>query len=164
MANRSERAEAVRVLLRGARHGLLSTLGLEPAGFPYGSLVPVASTSGGEPLLLVSHLAQHTKNLAADPRASLLVLEPSAGDPQQAARATLIGNARRLSGADGAAARERFLARHPDAAMYFELNFQLWALAPLEARYVGGFGAAAWVSGAEVLGGEEAGRPGPSAG
>jgi putative heme iron utilization protein len=152
MANRSERAEAVRKLLREARHGLLSTHGLEPAGFPYGSLVPVAPGSGGEPIVLISHLAQHTKNLVADARASLLLLEPTADDPQQAARATLIGTSRRLGGAEEAAARDRFLASHPDAARYFELSFQLWALAPLEARTIGGFGAAAWVSGSELTG------------
>lgn len=152
MANRSERAEAVRKLVREARHGLLSTSGLEPAGFPYGSLVPVASTASGEPVVLISHLAQHTKNLAADPRASLLVLEPTDGDPQQAPRASVIGPFRLLQGADEAAAKARFLALHPASAMYFDLNFQLWALAPVEARYIGGFGAAAWVSGSELTG------------
>jgi putative heme iron utilization protein len=152
MATRSERAEAVRALVREARHGLLSTAGLEPAGFPYGSLVPLAATEEGLPLLLVSHLAQHTKNLVVDGRSSLLVLEPTAGDPQQAARATLLGTARRLEGAEEAQAKARFLAVHPDAERYFELNFQLWALTPVEARYVGGFGAAAWVSGSELVG------------
>lgn len=152
MTRRSERAEAVRALVQAARHGLLSTHGLEPVGFPYGSLVPVAVSAGGEPLLLISHLAQHTKNLAADPRGSLLLLEPTNDDPQQAARATLLGTARRLTGAEEAAGRERYLAVHADAARYFDLAFQLWALAPLEARYVGGFGAAAWVSGSELVG------------
>lgn len=152
MATRSERAEAVRRLVREARHGLLSTSGLEPAGYPYGSLVPVAASAEGEPLLLVSHLAQHTKNLVADPRAALLLLEPTGGDPQQAPRATVIGTARRLTGAEEAGARARYLAVHPEGATYLELAFQLWALAPVEARYVGGFGAAAWVSGAELTG------------
>jgi putative heme iron utilization protein len=152
MANRSERAEAVRTLVREASHGLLSTSGLEPAGFPYGSLVPLAATAAGEPLLLVSHLAQHTKNLVADPRASLLVLAKGDGDPQQAARAAVLGQVRRLEGAEEAEARARFLAAHAEAAPYFDLNFQLWALAPVEARYIGGFGAAAWVSGAELVG------------
>ena len=152
MATRSERAEAVRKLLREAKHGLLSTHGLEPAGIPYGSLVPVAATEEGLPVLLVSRLAQHTKNLVVDGRASLLVLEPTAGDPQQAARATLLGTARRLAGAEEVEARARFLAVHPEAGRYFDLAFQLWAIAPAEARYVGGFGAAAWVSGSELVG------------
>jgi heme iron utilization protein len=152
MATRSERAEAVRKLVREAKFGLLSTHGLEPAGIPYGSLVPVASTEEGEPVLLVSHLAQHAKNLVADGRASLLVLEPTQGDPQQAARASLLGMTRRLEGPGEAKARARYLAVHPDAEKYFDLNFQLWALAPVEARYIAGFGAAAWVSGSELVG------------
>jgi putative heme iron utilization protein len=152
MSTRSERAEAVRGLVRQARHGLLSTHGLEPAGFPYGSLVPLATLAEGEPLMLLSHLAQHTRNLAADPRASLLVLEPTDGDPQQAPRATLLGTARRLQGAEEAQARARYLSVHPDAGRYLDLDFQLWALRPEEARYVGGFGAAAWVSGSEIVG------------
>ena len=152
MTARSERAEAVRKLVREAKHGLLSTHGLEPAGIPYGSLVPVAVTEEGLPVLLVSTLAQHTKNLVVDGRASLLVLEPTAGDPQQAARATLLGTARRLGGEEEAAAAARYLAVHPDAERYFDLDFTLWALTPTEARYVGGFGAAAWVSGSELLG------------
>jgi putative heme iron utilization protein len=152
MTARSERAEAVRALIREARQGLLSTNGLEPAGFPYGSLVPVAATAGGEPLLLVSHLAQHAKNLVADGRASLLLQAATAGDPQQGARASVLGTARRLEGAEEVEARARYLTVHPDAARYFDLAFQLWALAPVEARYVGGFGAAAWVSGSELTG------------
>jgi heme iron utilization protein len=151
MTTRSERAEAVRALAREARHGLLSTHGLEPAGFPYGSLVPCATTEAGEPLLLISPLAQHTKNLAADPRASLLLTRPTADDPLQAPRATLLGPARRLDGPSEGPARARYLSVHPEAGRYFELGFELWALRPVEARYVGGFGAAAWVSGAELV-------------
>lgn len=145
-------AQAVRTLVREARHGLLSTAGLEPAGFPYGSLVPVASTADGEPLFLVSQLAQHTKNLVAEPRCSLLLLQATGGDPQQAPRATVLGTARRLEGAAEAAARARWLEAHPGAAMYFDLDFRLWALAPVEARAIRGFGAAAWVPGAELVG------------
>jgi putative heme iron utilization protein len=152
MSGRSERAEAVRALLAGARHAVLSTHGLEPAGYPYGSLVPVATTARGEPLLLVSRLAQHTRNLTADGRASLLVTaDAGAGDPQQAARATVLGTSRRLEGPEAQLARARYLEAHPAAEMYFGLDFDLWVLAPVEARYVGGFGAAAWVSGSELI-------------
>lgn len=152
MAVRSERAETVRKLLGEARHGLLSTSGLEPAGYPYGSLVQLSSTGEGEPLFLIAHLAQHAKNLVADPRSSVLIQAPTDGDPLQGARATLIGDARRLEGEAAEAGRGRFLARHPDAGMYFDLGFQLWALRPVEARFIGGFGAALWIGGAELLG------------
>lgn len=152
MAGRSGNAEAVRTLLRSARHGLLSTAGLEPAGFPYGSLVQLAATSEGEPLFLISPLAQHTKNLEADPRASVFLASSGAGDPMQEPRASLIGTARALEGEAATAARERFLTVHPEAELYLGLGFRFWALRPLEARYVGGFGAAAWVAGEELLG------------
>jgi len=151
MSGRSERAEAVRALAQEARYGLLATHGLEPAGIPYGSLVPCATNAAGEPLVLISHLAQHTKNLVVDQRASILLARPTDGDPQESPRATLLGTARRLEGEAEAAARARYLAVHPDAGMYFDLNFELWALRPEEARYVGGFGAAAWVAGSELV-------------
>jgi putative heme iron utilization protein len=152
MAGRSEQAKAVRTLLMGARHGLLSTAGLEPAGFPYGSLVQLSATSEGEPLFLISPLAQHTRNLGADPRASVLVASPAAADPMQEPRATIIGEARQLEGEAESAARDRFFRVHPEAELYLGMGFKFWALRPVEARYVGGFGAAAWVSGEELLG------------
>jgi putative heme iron utilization protein len=152
MPNRSERADAVRKLVSDARHGLLSTHGLEPAGYPYGSLVQLSATVAGEPVFLISPLAQHTKNLEADPRASVFVAAPGEGDPMQAPRAAILGTVRRLEGVADADARARFTEAHPDAAMYFDLGFQLWALRPVEARYIGGFGAAAWVSAEDLLG------------
>jgi putative heme iron utilization protein len=153
MAGRSENGEATRTLLRAARYGLLSTAGLEPAGFPYGSFVQLASTSEGEPLFLISPLAQHTRNLEADPRASVFVTSAGDGDPMQLPRAALIGPARPLEGEAAVAAQETFLRVHPDAELYLGLGFKFWALRPQEARYVGGFGAAAWVPGEELLGG-----------
>lgn len=152
MAERSENGEAVRTLLRAARHGLLSTVGLEPAGFPYGSLVQLAATPEGEPLFLISPLAQHTRNLEADPRASLLVTSTGDGDPMQEPRASLIGTARPLEGEAAGVARDRFLLVHPEAELYLGMGFRFWALRPQEARYVGGFGAAARVPGGELVG------------
>ena len=152
MAGRSENGEAVRTLLRAARHGLLSTAGLEPSGFPYGSLVQLAATPEGEPLFLISPLAQHTRNLEADPRASVFVTSAVGGDPMQEPRAALIGTARPLDGEAAGAARDGFLRVHPEAELYLGLGFRFWALRPQEARYVGGFGAAAWVPGEELLG------------
>lgn len=152
MAGRSKQGEAVRTLARAARHGLLSTAGLEPAGFPYGSLVQLATTPEGEPLLLISPLAQHTRNLEADPRASVLVASTGGGDPMQEPRASLIGTARLLEGEAAVAARDRFLRVHPEAELFLGMGFRFWALRPREARYIGGFGAAAQVPGEELLG------------
>lgn len=150
---RSERADAIRRLLFEARHGVLSTIGTRPAGFPYGSLVPFAQASHGEPLLLLSGLAQHTRNLRSDPRTCLLVAAPGApgDDPQQAPRVSLIGTALEIGGAEAEDGRARFLQRHPRAGALLSLDFTLWRLGVTEARYVGGFAQAAWVPGAELL-------------
>ena len=152
MAGRSEQGEAVRKLLRAARHGLLSTTGLEPDGFPYGSLVQLATSPAGEPLFLISPLAQHTRNLEADARASVLVASSGGGDPMQEPRATVIGTARQLQGDEARDAQARFLRLHPEAELFLGMGFRFWALAPKEARFIGGFGAAAWVAGEELLG------------
>jgi hypothetical protein len=146
-----ERADAVRRLLFEGRFGVLSTISLKPEGYPFGSLVPFAQGARGAPTLLLSAVAQHTRNLRADPRASLLVLQPGADDPQQAPRASLRGRAVPLEGAEAADGAARFLQRHPRSGAYFALDFSLWRLDIAEVRYVGGFAQAAWVSGSEVL-------------
>src|SRR5512144_1141567 len=139
-AARTERADAVRKLLFEGRYGTLSTLSTRPEGFPFGSLVPFAQCARGLPLLLLSGLAQHTRNLRADPRASLLVMAPGAEDPMQAPRAALLGRAAALSGADAEDGRARFLQRHPRAAAWLALDFGLWRIDVTEVRFVGGFG------------------------
>jgi hypothetical protein len=144
--------EAIRRLLLEGRFGTLSTIATRPEGFPLGSLVPFAQCARGKPLLLLSGLAQHTRNLRADPRASLLVLAPGAADPMQAPRAALLGKAVALDGAEAEDGKARFLERHPMSAAWLALDFGPWRLDVTEVRFVGGFGQAAWVSGSEVLG------------
>ena len=149
-AARSERVDAVRRLLFEGRFGVLSTISTKPEGYPLGSIVPFAQAARGQPLLLLSGLAQHTKNLRADPRACLLVATPGAEDPQQAPRAALIGTLLEISGPDAEDGRARFLQRHPKAGAYLALDFALWRLEVAEVRFVGGFAQASWVSGSEL--------------
>lgn len=144
------RAKTVRELLRRAPRASLATL--TEGGAPYASLVLVADDGAGAPLLLLSDLAEHTKNLKRDPRASLLV-EPAevSGDPLAAARATFLGHVERVAGED---ARARFVARHPSAAMYAGFaDFGLYRLAVERVHLVGGFGRIHWISGADYLAG-----------
>src|SRR6185295_15753730 len=68
-------AELARDLVLRSRFATLSTLALRPAGFPYGSLVAHSVDDCGRPLFLLSALAEHSKNLGASPKASLLVVE-----------------------------------------------------------------------------------------
>src|SRR5271170_1023511 len=85
-------AKAVKSLLRRSRQGALATL-MAGSGDPYCSLVNVASHPDGSPILLISRLALHTKNLLADARVSLMLNERAAGDPLEGARIMLAGRA-----------------------------------------------------------------------
>src|SRR4029453_14662705 len=107
-------------------------------------------------------MAMHTRNLDADPRASLLVTQPGrTEDPLAAARATLMGAARRVAPPDLPGARAGYLERHPDAAAWVDFDdFAFWRLEVAEVYYVGGFAAMDWV-GAEAY---AAARPDPLAG
>jgi putative heme iron utilization protein len=144
-------APTLRQLLAAEHQGVLATLSAHRAGWPFASLAPYATSLGGEPLLLLSELAEHTRNLRQDPRASLLVQDStSADDPQAGARVTLLGTAAPLSDDDtqAADARTRYIARHPLGARYLMLgDFRLWVLHCEEARLVNGFGDMGWLAG-----------------
>ncbi len=133
-----ETAGIARGLVRGALKGALATVH-KGLGHPYASLVLTATDSDGSPVFLISKLAVHTQNLAADPRASLLIdATGTEKDPMEGARLTLIGEVRP---ATSATARGRFLARHPAAAGYADFpDFGFFALAVQSAHYIGGFG------------------------
>lgn len=145
-------AALARELLRRARVGVLSTVSTRPPGHPFPSLAPYALTREGEPILLLSSIAQHSRNLAADPRASLFVHDGAAAerDPRTAPRAALLGRVRRVPATEEADARARYLARHPDARSLLGLDFSLHVLVVEEAQVIGGFGAAGWIAGGEL--------------
>ena len=109
-------------------------------GFPYVSHVTVVIDDDGAPVLLLSGLARHTQNLDTDPRASLLFTPVIAapGDSLASARVTLVG---RLTPTSSSSAPARFLARHPDAAVYAGFaDFRFFALTVEHAHFIGGFG------------------------
>lgn len=129
-----------RSLLRGALTASLATIG--PDGAPHCSLVLVACLPDATPLLLLSGLSAHTKNLAREPRVALMAAGTPAGeDPLDVGRVTLLGRARRLDDEAGRArARARFLAKHPPAALYADFgDFAFHAVAVAEGHFVGGF-------------------------
>ncbi len=133
---------------------MLATIAREPAGYPFGSLAMYALDERGDPILLLSGLAEHTANLHADPRASLLVCETvvaaPGGDPLTRGRVTLLGRIAPVPAAETGAARQRFLARHPEAEPYLQLpDFAFYRLQVESLRYVGGFGRMSWVSAAD---------------
>jgi heme oxygenase (biliverdin-IX-beta and delta-forming) len=141
-------AERARTLVAQISTGTLCTLALEPEGYPYGSFVTVAFDEGN-PVFLISGLAEHTRNLERDPRASLLVAEGGADDPLANGRVTLLGPCTRVTGDDGSA-RAAFLTAHPNAAYYADFrDFAFWKLRVNAIRYIGGYGRMSWVSQAE---------------
>ena len=135
---RSFTADEARRLLRRARTGTLATVNRDD-GIPYASLCNVATDVRGLPLILVSTLAWHTRNLLADPRASLLVAEPPPeGDALTGARVSVMG---RFVKVDDPALRRRYLARHPAAEGYISFgDFSVWRMEPERAHAVAGFG------------------------
>ncbi len=147
------------VLMAAAGKAALSTLDVG-TGHPYGSLVTVAIDGDGAPVMLLSGLARHTKNLDADDRASLL-LEPvgaagaaDVGDPLAAARVTVVGRATRIDALDAVAiadVRRRFMSRHPDAAGYAGFaDFGWFGFEISSAHFIGGFGRIVDVSAADL--------------
>jgi heme iron utilization protein len=151
-------SERCRTLLSRARHGTLCTLARDPEGVPFGSLVALASDAAGRPLLLLSELAEHTRNLHGSPRASILVTAAATGadDLLAHARVTLVGSCARIDDdASTRAARDTFLAAHPSAATYASFkDFAMYRLDPSAVRYVGGFGRMSWVDPADYAAAE----------
>jgi hypothetical protein len=131
------------------------------SGWPYGSLVLMASAPDASPILLISTLAEHTRNLLADPRACLL-LDGTAGleDPLTGARASVMGRLTRLDpeAAEARMLRDRYVRRHPGAESYIGFgDFALWRMSVERAHLVAGFGRIHWIDGPPCLG--EAGLP-----
>jgi putative heme iron utilization protein len=133
---------AARHVARSCRKAALATV--DEGGAPYVSLITLAFDHDLSPILYISAMAQHTRNLVKNPRVSLL-LDGTDGlpNPQTGPRVTLVGEARRV---DEPRLAQRFIARIPGAAMYTQLpDFAVWRIDPAKAHFVGGFGRALWI-------------------
>jgi hypothetical protein len=138
---------AVHALLAAERHGVLCTAHARQGGWPFGSLAPFAFTGQRDPVFLFSSIAEHTRNLLADPRASLLVQDrQSLDEPLAGARATLMGTAEAPEGEARRAALDAYLARFPDAAEWATAHdFAPFVLRVERVRWIRGFGSMGWV-------------------
>jgi hypothetical protein len=162
-------------LLHRCASGTLGTIARDPQGYPYPTVVPYALDAKHRPVILVSGLAEHTRNLAADPRAGFFVVDAPDGDVRDAERVTLLGRVAPLAAEDSGAGHPgaghpgagrpggdqprggpshlvaRYLRYEPDAARYLALgDFAFWALDIERLRYIGGFGRMGWVDGAAL--------------
>jgi putative heme iron utilization protein len=143
---RPSHAECARSLAATYSRGTLSTLNDD--GYPFGSVVLYVLDDRGQPVMLLSELAEHTKNIRRDGRASVLVSSTvmPGDDPMALPRVTLTGSLVQVHAADLAAVRARFLDEHPSAESYVGFgDFAWWSLELDSVRFVGGYGRMSWV-------------------
>ena len=140
-------ARDARRQLRAHRHGMLSTHSRALEGYPFGSVAPYVLDHEACPVLLVSRLAEHTRNLEGDARVSLLIHEAAdnAGDVQAQARITLMGKAERMANPEAIA--PRYQRYFPATRGYrTDLDFEFWRIVPVTLRAIAGFANVHWLS------------------
>jgi hypothetical protein len=144
-------ASLARSLLRRSRQGALATL-MADSGDPYCSLVNVASHPDGSPILLISRLALHTRNILADGRVSLMLDERAEGDPLEGSRIMLAARAEQAGDDDATILRRRYLNAHPSAEVFVDFkDFAFFRIRPTAAHLVAGFGRIVDLSPAQFL-------------
>lgn len=143
-------ARESRLLLRAHRYGVLSTLSRKFNGHPFGSITPYLVDHDGSLLILISALAEHTKNILGDPRVSLITHSQDNPHIQAQGRVTVMGEARAV--AERAEAGRRYLRYFPEANAYFAMHdFSFYRIVPEAIRYIGGFGNIHWVKAPDYL-------------
>jgi len=137
-------AVEARRLLRAHRYGALSTLSKKLDGYPFGSITPYAVDHDGSLVILISGLAEHTKNIEHDPRVSLITHNQNDPNIQMQGRVTVVGKALRME--DAQLSGERYLRLFPEAANYLTMaDFSFYRIEPVAIRYIGGVGRIHWV-------------------
>lgn len=137
-------------MLRAHRYGALSTLSKKFDGYPFGSITPYLVNHDGSLLILISTIAEHTKNIINDPRVSLITHNQRDSHIQTQGRVTVVGTAHLVE--DKAQAGIRYLRYFPEAESYFSMHdFSFYRIVPVAIRYIGGFGKIHWVSTEDYL-------------
>lgn len=130
-------------LLHSATASTLATQSLQMPGYPYATVVPNVLDEQHRPILLISALAEHTKNLLADPKVSISVTETGIANVQDGQRLTLVGDAEQFEPSQELIAR--YLRYVPAAEQYLQLDFMFFRIVPKRLRYIGGVGKMGWV-------------------
>jgi len=143
MAKTEQAAKQARALFYSQSYGVLSTHSTDLAGYPFGSITPYCLDSLGQPVILISSIAQHTRNISSDNKVSLLCHDTLATDPQASARATYIGDAVLLNDEEMA---ERYYRYFPESRDFHRTHdFSFYTITLKRLRYIGGFGQIHWV-------------------
>lgn len=141
----SDQALTARRLLNRQSVGVLSTQSIDVQGYPFGSIAPYTLNYDGEPIILISDIAQHTRNIKQNNKVSLTVFDPQADDPQSGSRLTWIGDAEPIASYD-TETRDRYLRYFPSAESYFKTHdFSFYRIRLRRARFIGGFGQIFWI-------------------
>lgn len=145
-----EAYKKARTLFNTKNFGVLSTISVKLDGFPFGSVVPYILDDSGMPVIYISTIAQHTKNIRQDPRCSIMVLKDS-DDIQAHGRICVIGEME-LVGKDQDSIKERYYRHFPNSRSYGGTHdFSFFRINPISIRYIGGFGAIHWIEPADFL-------------
>lgn len=137
-------AHEARQMLRAHRYGALCTLSKKFDGHPFGSITPYLVDHDGSLLILISTLAEHTKNIWYDPRVSLITHNQDDPRIQTQGRITVMGTAQIITDKDKA--DSRYLRYFPEAQTYFDMHdFSIYRIMPQSLRYIGGFGKIHWI-------------------
>lgn len=138
-------AQEARMMLRAHRYGVLSTLSKKFDGYPFGSITPYLVDHDASLLILISTLAEHTKNILQNPRVSLITHDQLSPHIQTQGRVTAVGNAKLVPDRDQAGLR--YLRYFPEAQSYLSMHdFSFYRISPVAIRYIGGFGRIHWVN------------------
>ncbi len=139
-----------RELLLTRDSGVLSTISVQLPGFPFGSLVPYSTDEHQFPVVLISGIAQHTRNVLADPKCSLTIVEAQQGHVQAKGRLTIIGSMEMLGAGDDEV-KEKYYRYYSEARTYHKTHdFEFYRLRPVRYRYIGGFGKIFWIDPAQM--------------
>lgn len=145
-------ASEARALLLENNEGILSTHSVEMAGYPFGSIVPYCLDQTGQPIILISRIAQHTKNVLANPKVSLITIEKDVDDVQTGARLTLIANAKPVEDDELDQICQRYYEFFPASADYHKIHdFDFYRIELVRARYIGGFGKIYWIESEKLV-------------
>lgn len=148
----SDRSQMAKDMLRREKHGVLSTISAKLDGWPFGSLISYAVLGSGEPVILVSGLAEHTKNIVEDGRVSLFIQDSAAREnPQAGARLAIAGRAEPITEERLEEALIVYLQRFPESENLLQLgDFRFYVIDVVRAQFIAGFGQIGWLSAEEL--------------
>lgn len=138
-------AVRARTLMQVGGFSTLATMSQKHPGYPFGSVMPYAIDGLGSPIFLISQMATHTRNLNAEPRATLLVA--ASADSLGAARISVMGDVAKIEGDELKNIAEAYLSRHPESKQWAGFgDFGFYRMQVKDVYLIGGFGVMGWIS------------------